>query len=98
LTISLVSGVPVVAMTGPHDLPSCAIPDREDHEQMHRASMAAGTAAHGIAETEEIVQVSITKMGETEVGRSALTAIGNHRTLDLTKRSERGKSWDQRKL
>jgi hypothetical protein len=57
---------------------------------MHGAPMAARTAAHGVAETEEVVQVAIPEVGGPKISRSALTAVGNHRTLNLRNRCDRG--------
>ena len=52
--------------------------------------MAASPAAHGVAETKEVVNVSFLKMRRPEVGRSTLAAVNNHRTLDLRNRCDWG--------
>jgi hypothetical protein len=53
--------------------------------------MPASSTAYRVAKAEEVVEIALAEVGGPEVGRSALTAVSNHRTLDLRNRRDREK-------
>jgi hypothetical protein len=63
--------------------PPGAEPDERKQCKAHRASLAATAATDGIAEKENIRPVAHAKVRGTEIGGTALTAIGNHRAIIL---------------
>ena len=57
-----------MAVSRAHGALSGTVPNYEDQQQIHGAAMAARSAAHGVAETEEVVRIALAKMGGPEVG------------------------------
>jgi hypothetical protein len=58
-------------------------PDKKNQRQAHRTSFAAAAATDGIAKKEKVTPVSHAKVGGPDISRTALAAIGNHRTFIL---------------
>jgi hypothetical protein len=60
-----------------------AEPDKRKQHEANRPALAATAATNGITEKEEIRPVAHTKVRGSEIGGTALAAIGNHRAIIL---------------
>jgi hypothetical protein len=81
--VSVASGLPAASLAGTDCAGAMAVPHGENHEEVDAVAMAAAAATYGIAEEKEIAPVSGLEMGGSDISRSALAAVSDHRAPDL---------------